>query len=142
MNSIISFILVFIFLASIGTTIYLLTKYTKNEVVYLDTIENPDKEMLLKLMNIGNIREKIDIEKIETPKVYNNIFYKIYFGVHSTEDVINDSMNQVQNNLHIGFERIGTINRRTEYCCTISDYDNRIYDLDRLRNKYKQVERI
>ena len=103
--------------------------------------KNIDKEELLKLMNISHIRESIEIEKIETPKIYNNIFYRVYFIVDTTDDVINDSMNELQSNLHLLFERKGFIDRKTEYCCTISNYDNRIYFLDRMRHKYKQVER-
>ena len=138
MSSIIAIFLVFTFVASISAVIFLLFKYVRTEVVYLDAIEIPDKEELL---NISYIRESIEIEKIETPKIYNNIFYRVYFIVDTTDDVINDSMNELQSNLHLLFERKGFIDRKTEYCCTISNYDNRIYFLDRMRHKYKQVER-
>ena len=119
---------------------YILYKYVKSENIYLYEMEIPDKEEVLQLMNIHRVNEKIDIERIEIPKIYNSKFYRIFFLTHTTNDVISDNeLGELRSNYHLLMENQGTFEGKTLYCCTISDYNGKIDELERICDKYRKV---
>ena len=137
-----SFIVVLIICSVTLAIIFLLLAYFKTEVINLKEIENQDKEEMLKLMKISFITIDIDMDRLEIPKIYNNIYYRVYFFIYTTEDIIEDNINRIQGNLHLYYEKIDMINERTQYCCTISDYNDKgIELLERMQSKYKMFEK-
>ena len=70
------------------------------------------------------------------------IYYKIFFIIYSIEDLIQYNASNIQTNFHMSFDMIEEVGNRTKYCCTISDYaDKPIELLERMRDKYKEVEK-
>lgn len=118
--------------------IYFVYKRFGKEVILLSQIENLDKEEIIELMKISFIRNQIDMERMEIPKIYNSMFYRIFFTVQGLEDLIDYSSGKIQSNLHVSFDKLGDDKGKIEYCCTISDYDNNEIDLlERIHEKYK-----
>ena len=138
-----SFIVILIICSVTIAIIFLLLDYFRSEIINLGEIENQDKEEMLKLMKISFINNNIDMDRLEIPKIYNNIYYRIYFLVHTTEDVIEDNRNKIQSNMmHLSYEKLGIVEEKTEYCCTISNYNNTgIELLDRMQDKYRMFEK-
>ena len=118
--------------------LFFIYKRFKKEVIYLYQIENLDKEEIIELMKISFIRNQIDMEKMEIPKIYNSMFYRIFFTVHCLEDLIDYNSGKIQSNLHLSFDKLNDSDGKIEYCCTISDYSNCEIDLlERIHEKYK-----
>ena len=118
--------------------IFLIIRYFRKEVIYLVNIENLDKEEMIELMKISFIRNQIDMEKMEIPKIYNSMFYRIFFTVHCLEDLIEYNSGKIQSNLHLSFDIINDEKDKIEYCCTVSDYSNKEIELlERIHDKYK-----
>ena len=104
--------------------ILLLKNYFKNEEIELSEIEEEDKRDMITLMGLDFIKETIEIQKIEIPKVYNNIFYRVYFSIYTHEDLIANDPSRFQSNaLHLSFEKLGITEETIEYSCTISSYE-------------------
>ena len=123
--------------------ITLIFEYVRAEKINLKYIENQDKEELIQMMKISFIRSDIEMIELEVPKIYTNMFYRIYFFVYTTDDIIDDNRFRIQSNFHLSYENLGIENERIKYCCTISDYENRKIGLiERIKNKYKIVRRI
>lgn len=117
---------------------YFLDKVRENKIIDLDDIEPQDNEEILQLLNLGAIREEIDIQQLEIPKIHNNIFYKINFIVHSTDDVIQENIDKIQSDtMHLSFEKTSLLEYAIEYSCILSDYNNKgIELLERISYKY------
>ena len=117
---------------------YFLDKVRENKIIDLDDIEPQDNEEILQLLNLGAIREEIDIRQLEIPKIHNNIFYKINFIVHSTDDVIQENIDKIQSDtMHLSFEKTSLLEYAIEYSCILSDYNNKgIELLERISYKY------
>ena len=131
---------IFIILFFGGIITYVLVKHTGNETANLDFIESKDRKEILELLKLPYKEDEVELVKIETPKIHNNIFYKIYFLVNSDNEELNENFNEVPNQLHVTFEKKGETENKILYCCTISDYENNIYSLDKICYKYNKAK--
>ena len=113
-----------ILIAAIVAIVLVLKKYLGYEIVDLEDIEEEDEKDMLTLMGLDFIKRTIEISRIEIPKVYNNIFYKVYFSIFTDEDIISNNPTRFMSNaLHLSFEKVGRTEQTVDYCCTISSYE-------------------
>lgn len=106
-----------------------------NNVVELSEINSEEKSAILELMNLSIVSNSIKLEKIETPKTYKDIYYKVYFEIDTNNDIVKTTTN-INNDIDIYFEEIKTTKNKAEYCCTISGWKS-IKVLEQIRTKYK-----
>ena len=124
-----AFILIFI---NIGTFFYQLLG---NNVVSLKSISDEDKIIIIELMNLSDFSNNIKIEKIETPKIYKDKYYKIYFEIDKEHAKMKET-STVNNDIYTYFEEIKTKKDKVKYCCTISFF-GKFETLDSIMKKYK-----
>ena len=119
--------------------VLIMIRYMADRVVNLSKMETQDKEEMIQLMKIKFIRRKITIERMEYPRISNNILYRIYFTVKTTENIIENNLDKVQSNFHLEFENLGVNNDdEIEYCCIIAAYNgNEIEFLEGIKYKYR-----
>lgn len=106
-----------------------------NNVVRLKTITNEDKTIIIDLMNLSDAANRISIEKIETPKIYKDIYYKVYFEINKDQTYIKNT-SSINNGIYTDFKKIKTKNDKEKYSCTISAFGN-LETLDNIMKKYK-----
>ena len=118
---------------------FIIIRYMADRVVNLNKMQTQDKEEMIQLMRIKFIRRKINIERMEYPRISNNILYRIYFTIKTKENIIENNLDKVQSNFHLEFENLGVNNNgEIEYCCTIAAYNgNEIEFLEGIKYKYR-----
>lgn len=103
--------------------------------VNLKNIANNDKSEIIKILNLEIEVDDIELEKLETPKTYKDIYYKLYFSINSEDKKSIKNINA--NNLEANFSKIKANNNKIRYCCTIySETGKSIEFLEEIRNKY------
>lgn len=103
--------------------------------VNLKDIATDDKSKIIEILNLEIEVDNIEFEKLETPKTYIDIYYKLYFSVN-LEDKKNIK-NIKADNLEANFSEIKEKNNKVRYCCTIySGTGKSIEFLEEIRNKY------
>lgn len=105
-----------------------------NNVIRLKKITEEDKKVIIDLMNLSNLGDYIEIEKIETPKTYKDKYYKIYFEIDKNQATI-DNKSRTSSNIYIDFKRIKTKSDTVKYSCTVSAFGN-IEVLENIMEKY------
>lgn len=103
--------------------------------VNLKDIATDDKSKIVEILNLEIEVDNIEFEKLETPKTYKDIYYKIYFSVN-LEDKKNIK-NIKADNLEANFSEIEEKNDNIRYCCTIySETGKSIEFLEKIMDKY------
>ena len=103
--------------------------------VNLKDIATDDKSKIIEILNLEIEVDNIEFEKLETPKTYKDIYYKLYFSVN-LEDKKNIKNIKVDN-LEANFSEIKEKNNKIRYCCTIySETGKSIEFLEKIMYKY------
>lgn len=89
------------------------------------------KKEIIKIIGLNDLYDEITLEKLEVPKIYKDIYYKIYFWVLK-DDVINEL--NTNTNLYIDYNKISD----SKYSCIISNQGKSIEILEQIINKYKK----
>lgn len=92
----------------------------------LENISIEEKDKIINFMNLEPYANNISLEKVEIPKAYKDIYYKIYFSTNNNEI----DFNSVTNDLYIRFENI----EENQYSCDISNMGKNIEILDQIIN--------
>ena len=121
-----------IILVALGMLI-LLYNLLGNNSINLKEITSSEKEEILKMLNLNNSDNNIELEKLESPKTYNDKYYIIYF---STDLDDKDVLNNKTNNLYREFIKIKEKNNIVKYRCTISNMGKSIKTLEQIMDKY------
>lgn len=97
------FIIFIIILVVLGL-LYLFYNLLGTNNISLKEITSNEKEKILKIINLNNIKDNVELEKLETPKTYKDIYYTLYFSINSeNEDILN---NIEIDNLYIDLSKI------------------------------------
>lgn len=97
------FIIFIIILVVLGL-LYLFYNLLGTNNISLKEITSNEKEEILKIINLNNIKDNVELEKLETPKTYKDIYYTLYFSINSeNEDILN---NIEIDNLYIDLSKI------------------------------------
>ena len=129
------YLIMIILITIIIMTTTVLNQLFGNNVVKLSEINSEEKSAILELMNLSIVSNSIKLEKIETPKTYKDIYYKVYFEIDTNNDIVKTTTN-INNDIDIYFEEIKTTKNKAEYCSTISGWKS-IKVLEQIRTKYK-----
>lgn len=121
-----------IILVALGMLI-LLYNLLGNNSINLKEITSSEKEEILKMLNLNNMYNNIELEKLEIPKTYKDKYYIIYF---STDLDDKDGLNNKTNNLYREFIKIKEKNNIVKYRCTISNMGKSIKILEQIVDKY------
>ena len=121
-----------IILVALGMLI-LLYNLLGNNSKNLKEITSSEKEEILKMLNLNNMYNNIELEKLEIPKTYKDKYYIIYF---STDLDDKDGLNNKTNNLYREFIKIKEKNNIVKYRCTISNMGKSIKILEQIVDKY------
>lgn len=121
-----------IILVALGMLI-LLYNLLGNNSINLKEITSSEKEEILKMLNLNNSDNNIELEKLESPKTYKDKYYIIYF---STDLDDKDVLNNKTNNLYREFIKIKEKNNIVKYRCTISNMGKSIKILEQIVDKY------
>ena len=121
-----------IILVALGMLI-LLYNLLGNNSINLKEITSSEKEEILKMLNLNNSDNNIELEKLESPKTYKDKYYIIYF---STDLDDKDVLNNKTNNLYREFIKTKEKNNIVKYRCTISNMGKSIKILEQIVDKY------
>ena len=106
--------------------------------VDLKNISNNDKINIMKILNLNDEVVDVELDKLETPKTYKDISYKIYFSIDS-EDKEKMKDANVKNDIEVVFNEIKETNNKTMYYCIIySKTGKSIKILDEIISKYQK----
>lgn len=115
--------------------IYVMYWLLGTNTVNLKDITNDDKSGIIKILNLEIEVDNIEFEKLETPKTYKDIYYKLYFTINSEDK--QSIKNTNANNLEANFSEVKEKNNKIRYCCTIySEKGKSIEVFEEIRNKY------
>ncbi len=136
MKKTIKLFIIFIIILVILGLLYLFYNLLGTNNISLKEITSNEKEEILKIVNLNNIKDNVELEKLETPKTYKDIYYTLYFSINSeNEDILN---NIEIDNLYIDLSKIEESNNIVKYRCTISNMGKSIEVLEQIIDKYKR----
>ena len=121
-----------IILVALGMLI-LLYNLLGNNSINLKEITSSEKEEILKMLNLNNMYNNIELEKLESPKTYKDKYYIIYF---STDLDDKDVLNNKTNNLYREFIKTKEKNNIVKYRCTISNMGKSLKTFEQIVDKY------
>lgn len=121
-----------IILVALGMLI-LLYNLLGNNSINLKEITSSEKEEILKMLNLNNSDNNIELEKLESPKTYKDKYYIIYF---STDLDDKDVLNNKTNNLYREFIKIKEEDKIVKYRCTISNMGKSLKTFEQIVDKY------
>ena len=101
--------------------------------INLKEITSSEKEEILKMLNLNNMYNNIELEKLEIPKTYKDKYYIIYF---STDLDDKDGLNNKTNNLYREFIKIKEEDKIVKYRCTISNMGKSLKTFEQIVDKY------
>lgn len=134
MKKIIKLFVIIILILFVLGMLYIFDNLFGANIIKLNQITSGEKEEILKIINLNGIKDNIELEKIETPKVYKDIFYILYFSTNSeSKEKFNDKK---IDNLDINFSEIMEKNNIVQYRCTISNMGKSIEILEQIRDRY------
>lgn len=99
-----------------------------NKVVDLSDIDEDTKEEIIKLMNLSDMSNDVELIKAQMPTVYRDIYYEVYF--YSDNNVSKAGENSD------GYGRDLYNVKDNEYSCTIYKLDDSSIDL--LENLFEE----
>lgn len=136
MKKTIKLFIIFIIILVVLGLLYLFYNLLGTNNISLKEINSNEKEEILKIINLNNIKDNVELEKLETPKTYKDIYYTLYFSINSeNEDILN---NIEIDNLYIDLSKIEESNNIVKYRCTISNMGKSIEVLEQIIDKYKK----
>ena len=104
MKKIIKLFVIIILILFVLRMLYIFDNLFGANIIKLNQITSGEKEEILKIINLNGIKDNIELEKIETPKVYKDIYYILYFSTNSeSKEKFNDKK---IDNLDINFSEI------------------------------------
>lgn len=116
------------------TGIWTLYNLIGTDNVRLKDITKEDKNELINMLNLKIDIDNIEFEKLETPKVYKDIYYKLYFSIKPKDE---KSIKKNKYDREVTFKEIKKDNNKIKYTCTISlDRGPCIEILETIMNKY------
>lgn len=134
MNKTIKIIIIFLMIIILLGILYLFYNLFGTNSVNLKKITFSEKEDILELIGLNDIKDSLKLEKLETPKTYKDIYYVLYFSIDlNNKDKLNKN---VTNNLDIDFSEIEKNNNIIRYRSTISNMGKSIEILEQIRDKY------
>ena len=134
MKKIIKLFVIIILILFVLGMLYIFDNLFGANIIKLNQITSGEKEEILKIINLNGIKDNIELEKIETPKVYKDIYYILYFSTNSeSKEKFNDKK---IDNLDINFSEIMEKNNIVQYRCTISNMGKSIEMLEQIRDRY------
>lgn len=134
MKKIIKLFVIIILILFVLGMLYIFDNLFGANIIKLNQITSGEKEEILKIINLNGIKDNIELEKIETPKVYKDIYYILYFSTNSeSKEKFNDKK---IDNLDINFSEIMEKNNIVQYRCTISNMGKSIEILEQIRDRY------
>ena len=122
-------VIIIVFMLVILVMAFLTYKISGSNYTDLKNIDMEEKAKIVKLMNLEPYANNISLEKLEIPKVYKDIYYKVCFSTTNNEI----DFNSVTNNLYTRFENI----EGNQYSCVISNMGKNIEILDQIINNYQ-----
>lgn len=136
-NLIIKVFLIFIITILLLGILNLLYNLFGNNSVNLKEITSSEREKILEVVGLNNINDNFELERLEKPKTYKDIYYILYFSMNlsNNQDRLND---RKIGNVDINFNKIEEKDNITKYRCTISNMGKSIQVLEQLIDKYKK----
>lgn len=125
------YVCLIILLIIICAICFLLYNTFSNKIINISNINDFEKKEIIKIIGLNDLYDEITLEKLEVPKIYKDIYYKIYFWVLK-DDVINEL--NTNTNLYIDYNKISD----SKYSCIISNQGKSIEILEQIINKYKK----
>jgi hypothetical protein len=115
--------------------IYIMYCLLGTDNVNLENITNDDKSEIINILNLEIDIDNIEFKKIETPKVYKDIYYKLYFSINSENQ---SSINDIKtDDIEANFSKIKEDTNKIKYCCTIYSVTGKnIEFLEKIRERY------
>ena len=102
-----------------------------DDITKLKDINENEKREIISLLNLDEFYDEINLEKIEVPLTYKDIYYKIYFNSSTNIDIDNIKANS---DLYLNFDKI----KDTQYSCTVSNMGKNIDILEEIRTTYSK----
>lgn len=101
--------------------------------VNLKNITSTEKNDILTIIGVDNI----ELEKLEIPKNYKDLYYTIYFSmdINNDKELLN---NTSTDDIYREFYLIKKNKNTIKYRCVISDMGNTINTLEQILYKYKK----
>ena len=99
----------------------------------LKNITSTEKNDILTIIGVDNI----ELEKLEIPKNYKDLYYTIYFSmdINNDKELLN---NTSTDDIYREFYLIKKNKNTIKYRCVISDMGNTINTLEQILYKYKK----
>lgn len=110
---------------------YFLYNAFGNTVISLNNITDVEKQNIINLMNLDDLDCEINLEKIEIPNTYKDIYYKIYFKLSEDKNIDNIKSDS---DIYTNFVKLDN----HKYSCTISNMGKNIELLEEIRNTYEK----
>ena len=131
----IKFFLIFIIIIALLVILDLFYNLFGTNSIDLKEITSSEKEEILNVIGLNNISESIELEKLETPKTYKDIYYMLYFSmnVNDNKDILN---NNKIDDIEINFSEIEEKDNIIKCRCTISNMGKSIKVLEEIMDKY------
>lgn len=122
-----------IFIILLIVILHLLYNLFGYNSVNLKDIASNEKEEILEVIGVNNIKDELELEKIETPKTYKDIYYVLYFSMN-----LDANKDELNNNEKVEYKVIKEKDNLIKYCCTISDHGKSIMVLEQIIDKYNK----
>ena len=135
MRKTIKFFLIFIIIIVLLGILDLFYNLFGTNSIDLKEITSNEKEKILKVIGLNSINDSLELEKLETPKTYKDIYYILYFSmnVNDNKDILN---NNKIDNIDIDFSSIEEKDNIIKYRCTVSNMGKSINSLEQIIDKY------
>lgn len=99
--------------------------------INISNIDDTEKEEIISIIGLDDLYDEINLEKIIVPKVYKDIYYKIYFNMPN-DSAMNDI--NLNTNFYNDLDKLSD----NKYSCTVSKYGKSIDILEKIIDKYEK----
>lgn len=125
------YVCLIILLIIISAICFFLYNTFSEKVINISNINDLEKKEIINIIGLNDCDDEIILEYLEVPKIYKDIYYKIYFRVLK-DDVINEL--NINTSLYLEYDKVS----ENKYNCIVSNQGKSIEILEQIINKYEK----